>query len=47
MHKDTIQVIAANVAALSISNINQYLTTISISLAIVFTIYKIWKEVKK
>jgi hypothetical protein len=48
-HKDTIEVIMANVAALfiSIQSINAALTTISLLLAITFTIYKFWKESKK
>lgn len=49
MNKDTVSVIGANVAALGISlkNINDALTTISVLLAIAFTIYKFYKETKK
>ena len=49
--RDTIEIIAANGAALgvSISDVNQYLTLISLSLAISLSIYKIyyWNFKKK
>ena len=46
---DTTQVIAANGGAsfLTITECNQLLTLISISLAIIFTIYKFYKLSKK
>ena len=42
---DTIQVIVANTTGIgiSLSNINELLTLVSLSLAIVFTIYKYFK----
>ena len=47
--KDTTQVIVANGAAtgLTMTECNQILTLISISLAIIFTIYKFYKLSKK
>ena len=48
--KDTIQVMVANTTGIgiSLSNINELLTLISLSLAIAFTIYKFIKfEIKK
>jgi len=47
--KDTTQVIIANggASALTITECNQILTMISISLAIIFTIYKFYKLSKK
>ena len=47
--KDTTQVIIANggASALTITECNQILTMISISLAILFTIYKFYKLSKK
>jgi hypothetical protein len=47
--KDTTQVILANGAAtgLTMTECNQILTLISISLAILFTIYKFYKLSKK
>jgi hypothetical protein len=49
--RDTIEIIAANGAAigLSISDINQYLTLISLTLAVGLSIYKIyyWNFKKK
>ena len=46
---DTIQVVVANTTGIgiSLSNINELLTLISLSLAIVFTIYKYFKIKKK
>tara|TARA_R100000963_G_scaffold35074_1_gene31693 strand:+ start:4182 stop:4340 length:159 start_codon:yes stop_codon:yes gene_type:complete len=43
--KDTIQVMVANTTGIgiSLSNINELLTLISLSLAIAFTIYKYYK----
>ena len=42
---DTLQVIVANTTGIgiSLSNINELLTLVSLSLAIVFTIYKYFK----
>ena len=42
---DTIQVVVANTTGIgiSLSNINELLTLVSLSLAIVFTIYKYFK----
>ena len=42
---DTIQVVVANTTGIgiSLSNVNELLTLISLSLAIVFTIYKYYK----
>lgn len=47
--KDTTQVIMANggASALTITECNQILTLVSISLAILFTIYKFYKLSKK
>lgn len=47
-HKDIIQVVIANAAAIGISvrEANEFLTTISLILAITFTIYKFLKEKK-
>ncbi len=47
-HKNTIEVIAANIGAygIALSDVNQWLTTISLILAISFTIYKFSKEKK-
>ena len=47
--KDTTQVIVANGAAtgLTMTECNQILTMVSISLAIIFTIYKFYKLSKK
>lgn len=47
-HKNTIEVICANLAAvlISVKEINELLTTVSISLAIGFTMYKFYKESK-
>jgi hypothetical protein len=49
MKNDTAQVIAANGGAsvLTITECNQILTAISISLAILFTLYKFYKLYKK
>ncbi len=46
---DTTQVILANggASALTITECNQILTAVSISLAIIFTIYKFYKLSKK
>lgn len=43
--KDTIQVVVANTTGIgiSLSNINELLTLVSLSLAIAFTIYKYFK----
>lgn len=48
MTKDTVQVIAANTVAISltIDNINSVLTTISLCLAIGYTIYKFFENKK-
>lgn len=46
IHKPTTEVIIANIAAygIALSDVNQWLTTISLILAISFTIYKFSKE---
>jgi len=43
--KDTVQIITANAGAIgvSLSNVNDLLTFCSLSLAIIFTIYKYYK----
>lgn len=48
-HKNTIEIISANAAAIFISlkDFNELLTTISLILAIGFTIYKISNDIKK
>ena len=45
MMKDTVQIITANAGAIgvSLSNVNDLLTFCSLSLAIIFTIYKYYK----
>ena len=46
MMKDTVQIITANVSAIGISlaNVNELLTLISLSLAICYTIWKYTKD---
>ena len=43
--KDTVQIITANAGAIgvSLSNVNDLLTFCSLSIAIIFTIYKYYK----
>jgi len=45
MMKDTVQIITANAGAIgvSLSNVNDLLTFCSLSIAIIFTIYKYYK----
>ena len=45
MMKDTIQIVTANAGAIgvSLSDVNDLLTFCSLSLAIIFTIYKYYK----
>lgn len=47
--KDSLQVVVANAAALTFSfkTLNEELSTLSILLAISFTVYKFYKEYKK
>ena len=47
--QDTIQVGVANSSAnfVSISDINEYLTFVSLALAIIFTVYKFFRYEKK
>ena len=47
-HKDLIEVAAANLAALfvTVKAFNEYLSTVSLMLAIAFTLYKFYKEGK-
>ena len=49
MDRDTTETILANVGALSLSltNVNEWLQVLSMSAALIFTIIKIVKEIKK